>query len=172
VELVDRPDLGQIPVSVGLKQGCPCSPLLFSVLFDRVEQTVLAAADDLRTTTTTTDDVIRLLSLTVAILLFADDVVLMATTPGGLETLFRAFAGFCRTNRLTISQEKTKVMIFGGADDPPPTLTLDGMTLEVVPEFRYLGVMLDREASPERVASGRLTAARSALAGLCEFVGT
>jgi len=64
------------------------------------------------------------------------------------------------------------VMVFGGEGDPPTTLTLDGMTFEVVPEFCYLGVMLDREASPERVASGRLTAARSALAGLCEFVGT
>ena len=44
-------------------------------------------------------------------------------------------------------------MVFGGEGDPPTTLTLDGMTFEVVPEFRYLGVMLDREASPERVAS-------------------
>ena len=35
---------GPVEVLAGLKQGCPCSPLLFSVLFDRVEAVVQEAA--------------------------------------------------------------------------------------------------------------------------------
>lgn len=41
VELAEQPDIGApIPVRVGLKQGCPCSPVLFSLYFDRVESAV------------------------------------------------------------------------------------------------------------------------------------
>ena len=41
VELAGQPSVGgPIPIRVGLKQGCPCSPVLFSVYFDRVERAV------------------------------------------------------------------------------------------------------------------------------------
>ena len=36
-QLADAPGFQAIPIRVGLKQGCPCSPLLFSLYFDRVE---------------------------------------------------------------------------------------------------------------------------------------
>jgi len=39
--------MGPIPVAKGLKQGCPCSPLLFSILFDRVERVVKEASANL-----------------------------------------------------------------------------------------------------------------------------
>ncbi len=35
--IANHEELGTIPITQGLKQGCPCSPLLFSILFDRVE---------------------------------------------------------------------------------------------------------------------------------------
>lgn len=39
-EIVGGGDRGPVNVLAGLKQGCPCSPLLFSLLFDRVEAAV------------------------------------------------------------------------------------------------------------------------------------
>lgn len=44
VTLTGGSDLPDIPVRAGLKQGCPCSPLLFSILFDRVSAWVHEAA--------------------------------------------------------------------------------------------------------------------------------
>lgn len=39
VELADHPfGKGLIRILLGLKQGCPCSPVLFSLYFDRVER--------------------------------------------------------------------------------------------------------------------------------------
>ena len=43
IELAGSPQVGHTRVLRGLKQGCPCSPLLFSVFFDRVERVVLEA---------------------------------------------------------------------------------------------------------------------------------
>lgn len=49
-------------------------------------------------------------------LLFADDVVLLATSQRGLAESFHHFAAFCVTWSLTISRAKTKVMIFRGPE--------------------------------------------------------
>jgi hypothetical protein len=38
--LVKGAELGNIRVKLGLKQGCPCSPLLFSLFFDRVSDAI------------------------------------------------------------------------------------------------------------------------------------
>ena len=57
---------------------------------------------------------VRWLSLHLFILLFADDVVLLSWSREGLARLFEAFAAFCKANHLTISQEKTKVMVIRG----------------------------------------------------------
>jgi hypothetical protein len=35
-------DLDMISILIGLKQGCPCSPLLFELFFDRVYNKVKA----------------------------------------------------------------------------------------------------------------------------------
>ena len=79
------------------------------------------------------------MALQLLILLFADDVVLLAWTLQGLETVYVAFREFCRVNRLTISAAKTVAML-PRHPDPPAQLTLAGDTYSVVPHFRYLGV--------------------------------
>jgi len=77
VLLAGAEHLGSIPVTMGLKQGCPCSPLLFSLFFDRVEAAVKLAAGSC---TPYSRHFLRYLALQLLILLFADDVVLLAWT--------------------------------------------------------------------------------------------
>jgi hypothetical protein len=106
--------LGSIPVAKGLKQGCPCSPLLFSVLFDRVERVVREASADL---TPASRHLCIFHSLQLLLLLFADDVALVARTQEGLERLFCAFREFCTTHRLAINGSKTHVMVVGDSTE-------------------------------------------------------
>ena len=149
VLLAGAEHLGAIPVNTGLKQGCPASPLLFLLFFDRLEAAVKLAAGSC---TPYLRHFLRYLALQLLILLFADDVVLLAWTHEGLETLFVAFREFCRTNCLTISAAKTVAML-PRHPDPPSTITLAGDTFSVVPQFRYLGVQLDHRGAAATICA-------------------
>lgn len=58
---------------------------------------------------------VRLLRLQLLLLLFADDVALVARTLEGLEGLYSAFRAFCDTNHLKVNRDKTKVVITHGS---------------------------------------------------------
>lgn len=74
--------MGPIQVALGLKQGCPCSPILFSLYFDRVEAAVQQAA----TAMGGGDGAFfQYATFQLLLLLFADDVVLVSRARAGLE---------------------------------------------------------------------------------------
>jgi hypothetical protein len=64
----------------GVKQGCPLSPLLFSLYVDPLEEELLMedATDGINV------DFLRLAGIPVPCLLFADDLVLLSSTRAGL----------------------------------------------------------------------------------------
>jgi hypothetical protein len=103
------PSPPSIAVRVGAKQGCPCSPNIFAAFFDRAYKAIfdeLASAGRGAST-----DLVSLLSAQLVILFFADDVALIARSARGLRRVFRAFAGFCDREHLTVNREKTKVVV-------------------------------------------------------------
>ena len=102
--MVGAEALGPIQIVKGLKQGCPCSPLLFSLLFDRVEKVVQEAARHLLPASR---HFWEFMTMQLLLLLFADDVALIGRSPEGLEHLFLAFRDFCTASRLTINQDKS-----------------------------------------------------------------
>ena len=167
IELAGSPQVGHTRVLQGLKQGCPCSPLLFSIFFDRVERIVIEAfqegASDQR-------HLLHFLTLVLVILLFADDVVLIAPSLHILGTVFRAFSDFCTTQCLSINQQKSKLLVVGD-HSVPPAWHLDTWTFDRVDSFTYLGVELDQTGSPGHIISALATRATRAFGGLCDFVG-
>ena len=86
----------------GLRQGCPLSPLLFSILLADLEEkmgkkgkgeTILGNK--------------RIYSLA-----YADDVVLLADDEGGMNLLMKRFEEYVREKDLTVNVSKTKVVYF------------------------------------------------------------
>ncbi len=94
----------EIPISAGLKQGCPLSPFLFSLyiqeLCDKLEQSGegLTIGPDGRKT--------RMPGL-----LFADDIVLMAETEDGLQRLLDIVAQFAKDRKMVINPVKSKILV-------------------------------------------------------------
>jgi len=131
--------------SLGLKQGCPASPTLFGLYIDDFEEAVLAAAGQGQQL-----DLPELLgsSSWVPPLLYADDMVLMATSAAGLQRQLNLLQQYCQQWGLTVNTVKTKLMVLSGARTQQAALELaqqaglsfGGQPLQAVTSFKYLGI--------------------------------
>ena len=71
--------------------------------------------------------------------MYADDIVLLSSSASGLKKHLHTLSGYCRQWKLEVNTEKTKISVFG-KDTDPQTYTLNGMDLEKVKSYKYLGV--------------------------------
>ena len=122
-----------VPSLTGVLQGDQLSPLLFLIFIDDLIQDL-----------TEVDSVApKVSNRRVPSLLFADDTTLLSRSIFGLQRLLDRLAEYCNYWQLQVNVSKTKIMCFSKAT----RLTKDekwfykGQKLEVVREFRYLGVI-------------------------------
>lgn len=90
--------------SIGIKQGCPMSPTLFRIYIDELESFLHEHIEY--------KDRFSLHQVLISILLFVNDVILLASSPNGLQRQWDALALFWDFQQLIDSLGKTKVMIF------------------------------------------------------------
>ena len=125
------------PSCTGLKQGCPLSPTLFGLLADGLHRYVNVHCP---TEGPALDQNTR-----VPILGYADDFVLLADTPAGLQKRINAAATFCDMVGMIMCTVKTKVVVFGPQSLPPIPWFCKGESLQQVQEFKYLGLMFSAQ---------------------------
>ena len=137
----------------GLKQGDPLSPKLFNCFTADVMKVLLHETC-----------VPFLNGVPVPALFFADDLVLMATTPEALQRLMNSFVAYCDQNKLIVNEMKSKTLVAG--KQPRSAIkknrlhasrfTIKGTTLEAVKDFSYLGVDF-HAAGPVPVSNNSMT---------------
>ena len=76
------------------------------------------------------------------VLLYADDTVIMADSPENLQKCLDDFVEYCKTWRLNINYNKTKVLISGARKIGTTKFMMDGNEIESVTNYKYLGVVM------------------------------
>jgi exonuclease III len=134
------------PVRVGLRQGCPLSPILFITFMDRISRRSQGVEG------------IRFGGLRIASLLFADDVVLLASSGRDLQLSLERFAAECEAAGMKISASKSETMVLN-RKRVECLLRVGEDVLPLVEEFKYLGVLFTNEGKMEREIDRRIGAA-------------
>jgi len=140
----------------GLRQGCTLSTTLFAVIINQVAVRVNESG---RHGIQLTPGLIELL-----ILLFADDIALLSCTPTGLQTQLDLLCLTCKELDLNINTDKSKAMVFrhGGYLSKHEKWYVDGVRLEVVNKYVYLGYTFTTTMSFIEAANSLATKGRKA----------
>ena len=156
-------------ISNGVKQGCILPPKLFSIFFSIMLRVAKGDLPDGIYIRFRTDgslfNLLRLLARTKTIeeliteLLFADDCALLALTEEALQHIVNRFSDAAKNFGLTISLKKTEVLY----QSPPRVayISIDGIKLNAVEHFTYLGSVISNDATVSKDLDNRLSKASS-----------
>ncbi|KAG7302389.1 hypothetical protein JYU34_013918 [Plutella xylostella] len=144
-----------IPVTSGVKQGCLLSPLLFLIVLDDVMCRVTCKCQ--RGLPWSENKHLEDID-------FADDLCLFSTSRSDLQSKTNDLATEAAKEGLRINIGKTKEMRLRSLDDQP--LQINGVDVERVSKFTYLGGVVDPTGGTDLDIESRLNKARGAFAQL------
>ena len=120
------------PVETGLRQGCPLSPLLYSIyvmgMMEQLEEKSLG---------------VKMEGTWCGGLMYADDVVLMAESSAELQEMLDVVGRYAHQWKFRFNARKSKTMVVGTSGGE--SWSINGEVMEEVEAFKYLGVWLDRK---------------------------
>ena len=85
--------------------------------------------------------------LRLLILLYADDTVLFSNSESDFQYSLDIFETYCKDWKLNINVSKSKVIVFGNIRGRLPEFKISGHILEIVEEYKYLGIYLSKTGS-------------------------
>uniref|UniRef100_A0A8C6P3P0 Reverse transcriptase domain-containing protein n=1 Tax=Nothobranchius furzeri TaxID=105023 RepID=A0A8C6P3P0_NOTFU len=148
---------GSFPVRVGLHQGCPLSPILFITFMDRISRRSQGVEG------------IRFGGLRIRSLLFADDVVLLASSECDLQLSLERFTAECEATGMRIGSSKYETMVLI-RKRVECLLRVRDEVLPQVEEFKYLVVLFTGEGKLEHEIDRRIGAASAVMRALYRSV--
>ena len=132
-----------IDCPLGVKQGCLLSPLLFSILINKVARKIAEKGRAGYQFVTGGKEIFSLL--------FADDIVLVSLTPSGLQNQLNNLKIESEKLGLEVNLNKTKAVIFrgGGYIGKAEKWYYGQEKIEIVNSYKYLGYTFTTKLSTE-----------------------
>jgi len=139
----------------GVRQGCLLSPLLFSIY---AEMMMVEAMEEV-------DGGVRIGGERITDVKFADDQGMVADTAEGLQNIMDALSRTGERYDMKINVKKTKVMRVRkkiSVNDQPMHIVINGVVVEQVKQFRYLGSLITEEGTCVAEIKSRIAMAKDA----------
>jgi hypothetical protein len=120
--------------TIGVKQGGPLSPKLFSIYIE-----------DLIAELEKENLILKIDNINTGVVLFADDIIILCKSKEDLNKALRICDDYGVKYEIKYNPDKTKYMIFGSKkqQQEESNIVLSGKKLEKVSCIRYLGVMIN-----------------------------
>jgi len=138
--LMDGDKRAHVHPTNGVKQGCPLSPLLFSLYINDMGREISEGIEGAMT-----GDRVNCVSH----MLYADDLGLTTNDPGEMQTMLNRLRVYAKRKGLTVNTAKSEVVHFNSKSVSPlrNPFTYDGVVLPEKEQFKYLGMLVDRKLS-------------------------
>ena len=120
--------------TIGVKQGCVLSPLLFNIFIDKINEIFDENCAP-----------VKINNLNLNCLLWADDLLIFSLTAEGLQNSIDRMKIFYDSLGLEINIKKTKIIIFnkrGLTLREKYKFVLGGKALEITDQYQYLGLKI------------------------------
>lgn len=143
------------PTTTGVKQGCILSALLFILFINDITDNIGCG--------------IEINGTRIPALMYADDIVFLAESVHSMQLMINRLETYCKTWNLSVNLEKTKIMIFrdgGGRYSRNETWTYQGVHIEVVREYKYLGVLITANLNMKKHLESKLSEAKRAVSSV------
>ena len=130
--LINDANTEWVDVKAGVPQGAVLSPFLYSVYVNGLHQALRERGLG-----------ILVHGRLVPLLLYADDIVLLAESPAQMKKMHQVMEAYARKWRFTINNKKSSIVVVGSktqvAEVRAMQWSLGGQTIKVVDEYKYLG---------------------------------
>jgi hypothetical protein len=131
--------------NMGVRQGCPLSPFLFGVFVEMLHDKIMEKAPTIGAQLD-----YLLPQVVIALLMYADDIVLMAESPDHLQLLLDVLEEFCVEQQMVVNLQKTRIVVFNDSARArnqygPLSLRIGDQVVEVESEYKYLGMLLQHK---------------------------
>jgi hypothetical protein len=142
----------KLTIGQGVRQGCPLSPLLFSIYQERM----------MRETMEGLQEGITVGGNRIAEIRFADDQAIIADSEEGLRRIMNELDTTAEKYNMKINLKKTKVMQISKYGISNLDIQIRGKRLEQVVRFTYLGTIIQADGGNEEEIKARLAMGRLA----------
>ena len=121
-------------VGLGVKQGCKLSPALFATYIDSLTNEI--SENNLGT---------KYGQETIGMLLYADDIVLIADDEEELQRELDILSQWCQKWQLSLNTDKSQILVFRNKNIPQPDInfTCGQSILSFTDTYKYLGLCLN-----------------------------